>query len=194
MRLSESLKKWEKFGLNQKTEKRKLHYSDLIVGKGNLKHGMIATYRDIQEGRLSKTKGPIQVCWIREENKFLVTDGYHRLLQYLLEGRTEYLCEIEWTGYSLEWKVPTRENRFILKENNKMKITQSQLRQIIKEELETVLNEADGKGCADTDKGCIRKREGGWVILNNKKGGVWRKCDSRSHCEEILDAFHAAKE
>ena len=57
---------------------------------------------------------------------------------------------------------------------------------------EAVLNE-DGKGCADTDKGCIRKRKGGWVILNNKKGGVWRKCDSRSHCEEILDAFHASK-
>jgi len=74
-----------------------------------------------------------------------------------------------------------------------MKITQSQLRQIIKEELETVLSEADGKGCADTDKGCIRKRDGGWVILNNKKGGVWRKCDSHDHCEEILDAFHASK-
>ena len=74
-----------------------------------------------------------------------------------------------------------------------MRITQSQLRRIIKEELEAALNEADGKGCADTDKGCIRKRDGGWVILNNKKGGVWRKCDSRSHCEEILDAFHASK-
>ena len=63
---------------------------------------------------------------------------------------------------------------------------------VIKEELETLLAE-DGQGCADTDKGCIRKRESGWVILNNKKGGVWRKCDSRSHCEEILDAFHASK-
>jgi hypothetical protein len=62
-----------------------------------------------------------------------------------------------------------------------------------KQKFKKTLNEADGKGCADTDKGCIRKREGGWVILNNKKGGVWRKCDSRSHCEEILDAFHAAK-
>ena len=53
--------------------------------------------------------------------------------------------------------------------------------------------EEDGKGCADTDKGCIRKRKDGWVILNNKKGGIFRKCDSRSHCEEILDAFHASK-
>lgn len=51
----------------------------------------------------------------------------------------------------------------------------------------------NGKNCADTDKGCIRKRKSGWVILNNKKGGVWRKCDSKKHCEEILDAFHASK-
>lgn len=50
-----------------------------------------------------------------------------------------------------------------------------------------------GKNCADTEKGCIRKRKSGWVILNNKKGGIWRKCDSKKHCEEILDAFHASK-
>jgi len=73
-----------------------------------------------------------------------------------------------------------------------MKVTKSKLKQIIKEELQAVLME-DGKGCADADKGCIRKRKDGWVILNNKKGGVWRKCDSRKHCEEILDAFHASK-
>ncbi len=58
---------------------------------------------------------------------------------------------------------------------------------------EEELNEADGKGCANSEKGCIRKRKSGWVILNNKKGGVWRECDSRAHCEEILDAFHASK-
>jgi hypothetical protein len=59
--------------------------------------------------------------------------------------------------------------------------------------MEEEVIEEDGKGCADTDKGCIRKRKDGWVILNNKKGGIFRKCDSRSHCEEILDAFHASK-
>jgi len=57
---------------------------------------------------------------------------------------------------------------------------------------EGLINE-EGKNCADTEKGCIRKRKSGWVILNNKKGGVWRKCDSKKHCEEILDAFHASK-
>ncbi len=58
-------------------------------------------------------------------------------------------------------------------------------------EYTNLVNEQDGKGCADTNAGCIRKRDNGWVILNNKKGGVFRKCDSKNHCEEILDAFHA---
>ena len=31
---------------------------------------------------------------------------------------------------------------------------------------------AAGKGCADTKKGCIRKRGSTFYILNNKKGGV----------------------
>ena len=73
-----------------------------------------------------------------------------------------------------------------------MKITKQQLQAIIREEIEAVLNE-DGKGCADTEKGCIRNRKDGWVILNNKKGGVWRKCDSHANCEDILDALHASK-
>ena len=57
------------------------------------------------------------------------------------------------------------------------------------------LTEQEGKGCSESEggSGCIKKRGSGWVILNNKKGGVWRKCDSKKHCEEILDAFHAAK-
>ena len=75
--------------------------------------------------------------------------------------------------------------------------SQMSLEEIIAEEIEALVVEGvieeDGKGCADTDQGCIRKRKDGWVILNNKKGGVFRKCDSRSHCEEILDAFHASK-
>ena len=57
-----------------------------------------------------------------------------------------------------------------------------------------LIKEAEGKGCAESEggSGCIKKRGSGWVILNNKKGGVWRKCDSEKHCEEILDAFHAS--
>ena len=70
-------------------------------------------------------------------------------------------------------------------------ITESQLIN----RLRNKLNEQEGKGCAECEggSGCIKKRGDGWVILNNKKGGVWRKCDSEKHCEEILDAFHASK-
>ena len=73
-----------------------------------------------------------------------------------------------------------------------MKLTSTLLRTLIKEEIHRI-NESDGKGCAKSDKGCIRKRKSGWVILNNKKGGVWRKCKSRAHCEEILDGYHASR-
>lgn len=52
-----------------------------------------------------------------------------------------------------------------------------------------------GKGCAKSEggKGCIVQQDGGWVILNNKKGGIWRKCKSKEHCEDILSAYQANK-
>jgi hypothetical protein len=114
MELSESLQKWKEFGLNQKTDICELEYTDLIVHTGNNTTGMVATYRDITEGKTSKTEGPIQVCWLKEENKFLVTDGFHRFLEGLLEGKTTYLCEVDWTGYTLRWSVPPIEERFVL--------------------------------------------------------------------------------
>jgi hypothetical protein len=65
----------------------------------------------------------------------------------------------------------------------------------IVDRLKTRLTEAEGKGCAESEggSGCIKKRGDGWVILNNKKGGVWRKCTSEKDCQEQLDAFHANK-
>ena len=116
MDLSESLKKWEEFGLNQVTELCELHFNNLIIMKGNDEYGLVATYKDLQEGRGSLTpESPLQVTWIREENKFLVTDGLHRLLEALLEGQLQYLCEIDWTGYTLHWHVPELMDRFTLK-------------------------------------------------------------------------------
>ena len=73
---------------------------------------------------------------------------------------------------------------------------ESQLRKLktIKESRKR-LKEQEGKGCAESEggSGCIKKRGGKWVILNNKKGGIFRECDSKKHCEEILDGFHASK-
>lgn len=73
---------------------------------------------------------------------------------------------------------------------------ESQLRKLktIKESRKR-LKEQEGKGCSEAEggSGCIKKRGGKWVILNNKKGGIFRECDSKKHCEEILDGFHASK-
>jgi len=73
---------------------------------------------------------------------------------------------------------------------------ESQLRKLktIKESRKR-LKEQEGKGCAESEggSGCIKKKGGKWVILNNKKGGIFRECDSKKHCEEILDGFHASK-
>ena len=59
--------------------------------------------------------------------------------------------------------------------------------------LKNRLNESEAKGCAESEggSGCIKKRGKGWVILNNKKGGVWRKCTSKKDCQDQLEAFHA---
>ena len=59
--------------------------------------------------------------------------------------------------------------------------------------LKTRLDEAEGKGCGESEggSGCNKKRGKGWGILNNKKGGVWRKCTSEKDCQDQLEAFHA---
>ena len=52
-----------------------------------------------------------------------------------------------------------------------------------------------GKGCADTSEGCIRKgQKGTYYILNNKKGGIWRKgFASRKAALSNIKALHANK-
>ena len=88
-------------------------------------------------------------------------------------------------------------NSFLI---TKLFIKKCFLMDLLKEDISRIkeimgLNEEEmmEQGCADTEMGCIRKRDGGWVILNNKKGGVWRKCDSKKHCEDILQAMHVGE-
>ncbi len=122
---------WKKYGLNKKTEIRTLHIDELILTMGRTYYnkagpsGIWGTYNDLQEGKTSRTPDkPVNVIWIREENKFLVTDGYHRILEKCLRGETEILCEVEWTGYCLSYPIPKLNERFntscikLLKEQN----------------------------------------------------------------------------
>ena len=57
-----------------------------------------------------------------------------------------------------------------------------------------IISEAEGKGCAESEggSGCIKKRGSEWIILNNKKGGVWRDgFKSEKDAKDALSAFHA---
>ena len=59
---------------------------------------------------------------------------------------------------------------------------------------ESVVSEQEGKGCAKSEggSGCIKKQGDEWVIMNNKKGGIWRDgFKSEKDAEEALDAYHA---
>ena len=58
---------------------------------------------------------------------------------------------------------------------------------------ETEVKEQEGKGCSESEggSGCIKKKDGKWVIMNNKKGGIFKKCSSKKDCEEILAGYHA---
>ncbi len=70
-----------------------------------------------------------------------------------------------------------------------MRLTQKQVRRIIREELIRL----DEQGCADREGGCVRKdKDGSWYILDNKKGGVWKRgFKSKQSAKDSLSAMHA---
>jgi hypothetical protein len=114
---NDSQKKWKEYGLKGIKEKRLISIHEMIIQRGDEKKGVgiRTSFKNCLEGRKSKTKGPIQVTWIMEENKFLLTDGYHRITEGLLKGETKFLAEVDWKGYSTEWKIPHKKDRFYLK-------------------------------------------------------------------------------
>ena len=56
------------------------------------------------------------------------------------------------------------------------------------------------QGCAKSEggDGCVVKKNGKWVILNNKKGGIWRDNDGKGFAnpeaaQKVLSGYHASK-
>ena len=77
-----------------------------------MEQGIVGAYRDVLEGVRSATTGPIKVNWIEEEQKFLVVDGLHRIVEFIEKGETACYCEIDWHAGRGKWKLPTKEERF----------------------------------------------------------------------------------
>lgn len=111
---------------------------------------------------------------VTDEEKKMILESHRSLFEkQVMISKTDNLNQLEEEDLATDKKGITVDGKGDVKEYTNL------------------VNEQDGKGCADTEAGCIREKDGGWVIMNNKKGGVFRKCDSKKHCEEILDAFHA---
>ena len=108
----------------KESEVKELHFNDLIIEKGDFKYGITAAYKHFCEGVRTKTEGPLQVRWIKEENKFLVVDGYHRLIEYILNGQYTYMCEIDYFKGAAEWKLPEKNDRLIFEEIDELKQSQ----------------------------------------------------------------------
>ena len=90
----------------------KISFDHLIIETGNLEEGIVGAYKDVLGGVRSQTQGPIKVNWIEEEQKFLVVDGLHRLVEFIQNGETSCYCEINWYSGADGWLLPTKEERF----------------------------------------------------------------------------------
>ena len=69
-----------------------------------------------------------------------------------------------------------------------------EIKMVTVNEIKKLYENKSGKGCADTPKGCVRKRGNKWISLNNKKGGVWKRggeFDTKEAANEKLKAIHA---
>lgn len=116
-KLKENFKYYIKYGLKGIKETREVSIHEMIIQRGDTEKGVgiRTSFKNCMEGRKSKTEGPIQVTWILSEDKFLLTDGYHRVTEALLKGQIKFLAEVDWKGYSTEWKIPAKDDRFYLK-------------------------------------------------------------------------------
>ena len=123
---------------------------EMILYKGNsdLTLGIAAAFKNHCEGKITRSEGfPIIVRYVLEENKYIIIDGYHRLVKGLLEGKTEFECCLEESDAlkHLGW-IPPKSHRFIIpetKRKTKMKITKAQLKEIIKEEMGKVMESGE---------------------------------------------------
>jgi len=96
----------------------KIHIREMIMFQGDpkLEYGIAKAYLNHKDGKGTRSEGkPIMVRWINEEKKFLVVDGYHRIVKGLLEGQRSFNCVYDWFKKKSFW-VPPKEHRFTLEE------------------------------------------------------------------------------
>ena len=99
-----------------------IHIDDMIIYRGgdvNFEYGISRAYYNHINGRpTTSSKDAVLGRWINEEKKYLVVDGYHRIVKGLLEGRESFRCKIDWFGKK-DWWIPEKHQRFIMRDHKK---------------------------------------------------------------------------
>jgi hypothetical protein len=75
-----------------------LSVNDLLLHR----QSVVITMKDLIRGKFSHTSGPISVTSVN--GRFVVGDGYHRLLQALLVGKTKFRAKID-SRYATEFGI-----------------------------------------------------------------------------------------
>ena len=111
----------------------KLHINDLILYRGNdeLNLGVAGAFLHHEIGLPTRSEHmPVIVKYLPEEKKYIVLDGYHRIVKGLLEGKRVFDCTFEGADEHKYW-IPPRQQRYTL--------TESKLRKIIRKTLIRIL-------------------------------------------------------
>lgn len=88
----------------------------LIISRKSL----FETLSDMEHGKYSKSKNPIHI-WQREDGKYQLVDGYHRVFATLLLGKATIKAEIIGQGYSDYHATVNLNDKFEYKNENKYK-------------------------------------------------------------------------
>jgi len=94
----------------------KVKFDEMIIyrGRPSLDKGILGAFYNHFSGRGTMSEGkPLIVRYIQEEKKYIILDGYHRIVKGLLEGKTEFNCILDWFNEE-KWWVPPKDQRFIL--------------------------------------------------------------------------------
>lgn len=75
---------------------------------------------DLYMGRFSQSTGEIDI-WYSDEERYAITDGYHRAVEAMLLGIDGLRARVEGVGYSSYWSLPREEERFEYRPNKEFK-------------------------------------------------------------------------
>ncbi len=65
---------------------------------------------NIARGYPAQTEGPVEVAYDRRSKRYHLTNGYHRMIEFIIRGKTNVLVKV--TGEA-NWKLPPKSDRFV---------------------------------------------------------------------------------